>query len=97
MKAKRCPVCNGTELQYVFYAPQAKDEPTMWEEMVDTGYSPIILFKRIECKKCGASVPGLTLTIDDAIGYWNDINKRTNHRFVLQRIGTESVTGEEDS
>lgn len=97
MKVKRCPVCNGAELQYVYYAPQAKDEPTMWEEMVDIGYSQIILFKRIECKKCGASVPGLTMTVDDAIKYWNDINEKTNHRFVLQCIGAEAVTDVEES
>jgi hypothetical protein len=51
----------------------------------------MILFKRIECKKCGASVPGLTMTIDDALSYWNDINDKTNHRYVMQRIGTEDV------
>lgn len=91
MKAKKCPVCDSAELQYVHYAPSAKDEPTMWEDTDDSGYSPMILFKRIECKKCGASVPSLTMTLDDAIGYWNDINDKTNHRYVMQRIGVEDV------
>lgn len=91
MKAKKCPVCDSAELQYVYYAPSAKDEPTLWEDMEDSGYSPMILFKRIECKKCGASVPSLTMTLDDAIGYWNEINGKTNHRYVMQRIGTENV------
>lgn len=91
MKAKKCPICNSAELQYVYYAPSAKDEPTMWEDMDNRGYSPMILLKRIECKKCGASVPGLTMTIDDALLYWNDINKKTNHRYVLQRIGTDDL------
>lgn len=91
MKAKKCPVCDSSELQYVYYAPSAKDEPAMWEDTVDCGYSPMILFKRIECKKCGASVPSLTMTLDDALSYWNDINDKTNHRYVMQCIGTEDV------
>lgn len=91
MKAKKCPICDSAELQYVYYAPSAKDEPTMWEDMEDLGYSPMILFKRIECKKCGASVPGLAMTIDDALLYWNEINDKTSHRYVLQRIGTDDL------
>lgn len=91
MKAKKCPICDSAELQYVYYAPSEKDEPTMWEDMEDCGYSPMILFKRIECKKCGASVSGLALTIDDALLYWNDINDKINHRYVLQRIGIEDL------
>lgn len=91
MKAKRCPVCDSEELQFVYYAPPERDEPTLWEDMVDAEYSPMIMLKRVECKKCGASVPGLTMTIDDALSYWNDINDNTNHRYVLQRIGTEDV------
>lgn len=91
MKAKKCPVCNSSELQYVYYAPSAKDEPDMWEDMVDCGYSPMILFKRIECKKCGASGPWLAMTTDEAISFWNDINDKTDHRYVLQRIGVEDV------
>lgn len=37
------------------------------------------------------------MAVDDAIGYWNDINEKTNHRFVLQRIGEEEVTDVEES
>lgn len=92
MKVKRCPVCGGGELQYVHYAPQAKDEPTLWEDMCDVGFSPMILLNRIECKKCGASVPSLVMRVDDAVSYWNDINENTGHRYVLQRIGFESVS-----
>lgn len=89
MKAKKCPICDSAELQYIYYAPSSKDEPSMWEDMDDCGYSPMVLLKRIECKKCGASVPELTMTIDGALSYWNDIDNQTNHRYVLQRIGTE--------
>ena len=96
MKAKRCPICNSGKLQYVYYAPSAKDEPTMWEDMVDTGYAPMILFKRIECKECGASVPSLVMTLDEAVGYWNDINEKTDHRYVLQRIGSEDISDVEE-
>lgn len=91
VKAKKCPICESTELQYVYYAPPAKDEPTMWRDMIDVGYKPMILFKRIECKKCGATVPSLTMTIDDALSYWNDINDKSNHRYVMQRMGSEDV------
>ena len=91
MKAKKCPICDSAELQYIYYAPSSKDEPSMWEDMDDCGYSPMVLLKRIECKKCGASVPELTMTIDGALSYWNDINNQTNHRYVLQRIGTEDL------
>lgn len=91
MKAKKCPICDSAELQYIYYAPSSKDEPSLWEDMDDCGYSPMVLLKRIECKKCGASVPELTMTIDGALSYWNDINDQTNHRYVLQRIGTEDL------
>lgn len=97
MKAKKCSICDSSELQYVYYAPSTKDAPDMWEDMVDCGYSPIILLKRIECKKCGASVPSLTMTLDDALSYWNDINDKTGHRYVLQRIGTEDVSEVEET
>lgn len=91
MKVKKCPICDSAELQYVYYAPSAKDEPTLWEDTYDNGFSPMILFKRIECKKCGASLPSLEMTIGDTISYWNEINDNTNHRYVLQRIGVEDV------
>lgn len=91
MKVKKCPICDSAELQYVYYAPSAKDEPDLWEDSYDDGFSPLILFKRIECKKCGASLAGLKLTIDEAISYWNENDFSTNHRYVLQRIGVEDV------
>lgn len=28
MKATKCPICDSADLQYVYYAPSAKDEPT---------------------------------------------------------------------
>lgn len=91
MKAKECPICGSRKLKYVYYAPSEKDAPELWDDMVDTGHSPWMLFKRIECEKCGASVPGLSMTLDEAVSYWNDINENTNYRHVLQKIGEEPV------
>lgn len=77
--AKRCPICGG-EPQYVHYcSPGAMDDP-------DGIY---ILFKRLECKNCGASVARLVMTCDEAVMYWNEINKETGERFVLQRAMIE--------
>ena len=61
--AKRCPICNG-EPQYVHYCiPGSTEDP-------DELY---ILLKRLECKECGATVPELVMTCDDAVKYWNEI------------------------
>ena len=89
-KAKKCPVCMSDKLKWVYYAPSAKDAPELWEDMVDDGYSPMILAKRIECADCGATVPSLVLVLDDAIDYWNSVNEQGN-RAVLQRIREEPV------
>ena len=90
-KAKKCPVCNSGKLKWVYYAPPAKNAPELWEDMVDTGYSPMILAKRIECSECGATVPGLVLVLDQAVDCWNALNEDGN-RCVLQKIGEEPVT-----
>lgn len=89
-KAKRCPVCQSNELKWVYYAIPEKVAPEMWEDMVDTGYSPMMLFKRIECQKCGGTVASLSMTLDDALDFWNSYNEQGN-RYVLQRIGEEDV------
>lgn len=82
MRAKRCPVCKKGEPQYVYYSiPGATDDP-------DGIY---VLFKRLECTVCGATVAHLVMTCEDAVRYWNCINLDTGKRFVLQRIGTEPV------
>lgn len=92
MKAKRCPVCDSRNLKWVYYAPPSQVAPELWEDMVDDGYSPMILVKRIECADCGATVPGLSLTLDEATKYWNALNEANgNNRYVLQRIGEEPV------
>lgn len=76
---KRCPICGG-EPQYVHYCiPGSANDP-------DGLY---VLLKRLECKKCGASVAQLCMTIDDAVQYWNAVNPETGKRYVLQRYGTE--------
>ena len=77
MKAKRCPICGGKP-QYVHYAI-----PVMSEG---------ILFKRLECCDCGATVPHLMVACDDAIEYWNDINPGTGKpQWILTRVMTEPV------
>lgn len=91
MKAKRCPVCDSRNLKWVYYAPPSQVAPEFWEDIVDDGYSPTILVKRIECADCGATVPGLALTLTEAEDYWNAVDKNDGHRFVLQRIGEEPV------
>ena len=89
-KAKRCPMCQSNELKWVYYAIPEKVAPEMWEDMVDVGYSPMLMLKRIECKKCGATLPNVALTLDDALDFWNSLNERGN-RYILQRIGEEDV------
>lgn len=79
MKAKRCPICDGKP-QFVYYAiPGSTKDPD----------GIFVLFKRLECTKCGASVAELVMTCDDAVDYWNSINPTTNNRYVLEKAGTE--------
>ena len=79
MKAKKCPVCGGNP-QFVYYSiPGSTDDP-------DGLY---VLFKRLECSKCGATVAQLVMTCDDAVSYWNDVSPETGKRYVLEKIGTE--------
>ncbi len=82
--AKRCPICNGKP-QYVHYRIPGSMEDS------DELY---ILLKRLECKECGATVPELVMTCDDAIKYWNEINPKTGKRYVLQRVMTEPCSCE---
>lgn len=81
MKAKLCPVCKTGKPQFVYYAiPGSTDDPA----------GKYVLFKRVECSNCGASVARLVMTLDDAVRYWNDINPATGRRYVLEKIGVES-------
>lgn len=91
---KRCPVCGCRDLRFVHYALPASAAPECWEYDED-GYMPMIWMKRIECTKCGATVPQLVLTVDQAIEYWNAINETTGSRYVLQRLREESLTASE--
>lgn len=78
MKAKRCPVC-GAPPQYVHYAiPGSTKDPD----------GIFILFKRLECSQCGATVAQLVMTCDDAVRYWNETNEYGN-RPVLEKFGVE--------
>ena len=86
MRAKRCPVCGGTP-QYVHYAiPGSTNDPD----------GIFVLFKRLECSQCGATVAHLVMSCDDAVRYWNDVNKQGN-RPVLERIGVEPCMDVEEA
>ena len=85
MKAKRCSVCGGKP-KFVYYSiPGATKDPD--------GIN--ILLKRLECEKCGATVANLVLTCDDAVEYWNSLNKE-GKRVVLERVGEEPCIDVED-
>lgn len=71
MKAKRCKLCGG-EPKYVHYAVPKQDYPDGWYESADGFDEPYVLFKRLECSKCGATVVQLVMTIDEAVEYWNE-------------------------
>lgn len=89
-----CPVCKSKKLKLVSYAPSAKDAPDLWELEVD-GFMPLIWFKRVECCDCGATVPQLVMTLDQAEDYWNANNEKTGTRYVMQRIAEEALTATE--
>lgn len=86
MRAKMCPVCGGAP-QYVHYAiPGSTKNPD----------GIFILFKRLECSQCGATVDQLVMTCDDAVRYWNNMNEHGN-RPVLERIGVEPCRDVEEA
>ena len=87
--AKKSPLCGSSDLRFVFYSIPMIYAPDLWEWDED-GCSPLILNKRIECKKCGATVPHLCITLDQAIDMWNAQNDEGS-RYVLQKTGTEQV------
>ena len=84
MKAKRCSVCGG-KLKFVYYSIPGATKTQM----------EYILPKRLECEKCGATVANLVLTCDDAVEYWNSLNKE-GKRVVLERVGEEPCRYVED-
>ena len=59
IQVKRCPICGG-EPQFVHYCI-----PGSYDDLDDI----YVLFKRLECSECGATVPQLVMTVDDAINY----------------------------
>lgn len=87
-KAKKCPVCNGEKLKWVYYAPPASQAPDLWDFDED-GFNQMILFKRIECVNCGATTPYVYMVLDEALAAWNYMGD--TGRKVLQRIGEERV------
>lgn len=83
MTAKRCPLCGGAP-KYVYYAIPEADDPNGWD-FGEYGLEPLILFKRLECRDCGAMVARLTITCEQAVADWNTGK-------VLQYIGNENVS-----
>ena len=81
MLAKRCPICGGTPQVVHYEIPQPFTNP-------DYQY---VHFKRLECTICGATVPRLVMSVNNAIAYWNEINPNTGKRYVLQRVMTEHI------
>ena len=67
MIAKRCKLCGG-EPKYVHYAVPKQDYPDGWYESADGFDEPYVLFKRLECSKCGAMVKILEDCICDDCG-----------------------------
>ena len=88
MKAKRCKLCGG-EPKYVHYAIPPQDCPGGWYESEYGDDEPYMLFKRLECSKCGATVANLAWTCDEAIMQWNEQN-------ILIRYSEEKVMDVED-
>lgn len=87
MKAKRCKLCGG-EPKYVHYAIPEHDYPDGWYES-EYGKEPMVLLKRLECSKCGATVAQLVMTLDEAVEYWNE-------QKLLVRWGEEKVRDVEE-
>lgn len=83
MIAKRCPICGGKPQVINYCVPKCISEMGL-------------LLKRLECKECGATVPQLDMTLDDAVKCWNAINKATGERYVWKKAATEGcmVEGE---
>ena len=82
MKAKRCKLCGGAP-KYVYYAIPEEDCPEGWFE-TGNGPEPYMLFKRLECSECGATVINLAMTCDDAVSAWNE-------QRILVKHGEEKV------
>ena len=83
MKAKRCPLCGGAP-KYVYYAVPKDAYPDGWE-FTEFGLEPVVLFKRLECRDCGATAARLMITCDQAVADWNTGK-------VLQYISNENVS-----
>jgi hypothetical protein len=93
VKAKRCPLCKGVP-KYVYYAIPESQNPGGWDLDEDEVSRPIILLKRLECQSCGATVPQLVMSCDDAVAFWN--GSMSKQRPVLQRISEEECRDVEE-
>lgn len=88
MKAKRCKLCGG-EPKYIYYAIPKQDYPDGWYESEYGTAEPYMLFKRLECSKCGATTREIAMTLDGAVTLWNS-------QKILQKYGEEKVRDVED-
>lgn len=69
---KRCKLCGG-EPKWVHYAIPEQDYPEGWDFFDDDDEpSPMVLFKRLECKDCKATTAQLFMMLDDAEQMWNE-------------------------
>ena len=87
VKVKRCKLCGGKP-KFVYYNIPKQDNPEGWYGSED-GVEPYILFKRLECSECGATVLHLALMIDDAVACWNE-------QKLLERYGEEMAHNVEE-
>lgn len=85
--AKRCPECDG-EPQFVHYYIAKEDDGHFIVDENDEEI-PTIWLKRLECTQCGATVPELVISCDNAILNWN---ARVEGGGVLRKRGTEKVS-----
>ncbi len=85
--AKRCPECGGKPKYVYYYVPEEAGGSFEFDENGE--YSPDILLKRVECTECGATVAGLSFTLDGAIKCWN--KEFDGHRLILRKYGEGKI------
>ena len=81
MKAKLCPICGGKPV-FIHYAIPKKVCPDAWEE-TETGFEPLMTYKRIECENCKATTM-----------YWNQCDELIqvwNERKIIEFITQEPI------
>lgn len=93
-KAKRCGLCGGVP-KFVYYnIPRGCGSDDSFDLNEDGELEPMILIKRLECSKCGATTGGMSFFVDDAIRMWNE--EGDGHRCLLQKHGEEMCSDVEE-